>query len=81
MTAAALVTAAKLSPGLDVLVIGAAGGVGSFVVQLAGARVIATGRAGDEPYLVGLGASLVLDHPQADIPEKVVALTEAEPTW
>ncbi|MGW2161422.1 NADP-dependent oxidoreductase [Nonomuraea sp. NPDC001699] len=79
MTASALVTAAKLSPGMNVLLVGAAGGVGSFLVQLArlaGARVIATGRAEDEHYLAGLGAAVVLDYARADLAKKVVALTE-----
>lgn len=46
-----------------VLVTGAPGGVGSYVVQLAaarGAHVIATGGQEDEEYLTGLGASEVL---------------------
>ncbi|GAA3507531.1 NADPH:quinone reductase-like Zn-dependent oxidoreductase [Streptosporangium album] len=77
MTAAALVAAADLSPGMDVLVVGAAGGVGSFVVQLAkqaGARVIATGRAEDGPFLDGLGADLTVDYTKDDIAPQVLAL-------
>ncbi|HXJ62215.1 MAG TPA: NADP-dependent oxidoreductase [Actinomycetota bacterium] len=51
--------------GSTVLVIGATGGVGSFAVQLAairGASVIATGLAGDEEFLRGLGASVTVDY-------------------
>ncbi|MGR6912880.1 NADP-dependent oxidoreductase [[Actinomadura] parvosata] len=80
LTAAALVEAAGLSPGLRVLVVGAAGGIGSFVVQLAkhaGAQVIATGRAGDEGYLHTLGADDVLDYARDDIAAQVAKLTDA----
>nr|WP_240973691.1 NADP-dependent oxidoreductase [Nonomuraea sp. FMUSA5-5] len=81
LTAAALIEAAGLSPGLRVLVVGAAGGIGSFVVQLAkhaGARVIATGRAGDEGFLHTLGADDVLDYTRDDVAAQVAKLTEAD---
>ncbi|WP_405578364.1 zinc-binding dehydrogenase [Streptomyces sp. NBC_01092] len=51
--------------GRTVLVHGGAGGVGSFVVQLAaalGARVIATASAGDADFVRGLGAEQVVDY-------------------
>jgi NADPH:quinone reductase-like Zn-dependent oxidoreductase len=47
-----------------VLIYGAAGGVGSIAVQLAGelgARVIGTGRAADRDVVLGLGAQAFLD--------------------
>ena len=49
----------------SILIHGAAGGVGTFAVQLArwkGAWVIATGRANDVQYLHGLGANVVIDY-------------------
>jgi NADPH:quinone reductase len=61
--------ALELSEGATVLVIGAAGGVGSFFVQLAaaaGATVIAPGLPEDHEYLRGLGAAEVIDR-NADV--------------
>lgn len=54
-----------LEPGQSVLIHGAAGGVGTFAVQLArwrGARVIATASAENHDYLRGLGAHETLDY-------------------
>jgi NADPH:quinone reductase-like Zn-dependent oxidoreductase len=54
-----------LQQGQTVLITGAAGGVGSFAVQLAkwkGARVIATGRAANEAYVKALGADVYIDY-------------------
>jgi NADPH:quinone reductase-like Zn-dependent oxidoreductase len=64
---AALVSVDAIDPsdGDVVLVVGATGGVGSYVVQLAGSRgasVIATGLPPDEPWLRELGASEVVDY-------------------
>jgi NADPH:quinone reductase-like Zn-dependent oxidoreductase len=59
----ALVDHADLKPGERVLVTGGAGGVGSYVVQLAaslGAAVTATGRAAQRDFVLGLGASMFL---------------------
>jgi NADPH:quinone reductase-like Zn-dependent oxidoreductase len=53
-----------VSTGQTIAIVGAAGGVGSFAVQLAasvGARVIAATRAGNEDFVRGLGASEVVD--------------------
>jgi NADPH:quinone reductase-like Zn-dependent oxidoreductase len=64
---------AQLKTGQTVLIHGAAGGVGSFAVQLAralGARVIGTGRAADRETALGLGADAFVDL-QADRLEKV----------
>ncbi len=55
---------ARLGIGQTILVHGAAGGVGSIVVQLAhevGARVIGTGRARDRDRVLALGAQIFLD--------------------
>ncbi len=56
---------ARLQRGEWVLVHGAAGGVGQFVVQLAkqhGAHVIATASAANKPFLQALGADAVIDY-------------------
>jgi NADPH:quinone reductase-like Zn-dependent oxidoreductase len=55
----ALVDHAAVKPGERVLVTGGAGGVGSYVVQLAaslGGSVTATGRAAQREFVLGLGA-------------------------
>ncbi|MBP1822153.1 NADP-dependent oxidoreductase [Mycobacterium sp. OAE908] len=55
---------AGLTAGQTVLVHGAAGGVGSIVVQLAlevGAHVIGTGRSEDRDVVLGLGAQAFVD--------------------
>jgi NADPH:quinone reductase-like Zn-dependent oxidoreductase len=59
----ALVDHAALKPGERVLVTGGAGGVGSYVVQLAaalGGAVTATGRAAQRDFVLGLGAGAFL---------------------
>lgn len=56
---------AKLGRGETLLIHGGAGGVGAMAVQLAhraGARVIATARAGNLAYVRDLGADQVLDY-------------------
>jgi NADPH:quinone reductase-like Zn-dependent oxidoreductase len=61
----ALFEHANLSKGQTILIHGAAGGVGVFVVQFAhwaGARVIATGSAANHDLLRELGASEVIDY-------------------
>jgi len=61
----AIVDAARISQGQSVLIHGAAGGVGSFAVQIAkwkGARLIATASRTDIPYLKELGADEVIDY-------------------
>jgi NADPH:quinone reductase-like Zn-dependent oxidoreductase len=61
----ALFDAADLSAGQSVLIHGAAGGVGSFAVQLAkwkGARVIGTASKGNHEYLQSLGADQTIDY-------------------
>jgi NADPH:quinone reductase-like Zn-dependent oxidoreductase len=61
----ALVETAGLAPGQKVLIHGAAGGVGSYAVQLAkwrGAHVIATASEYNHDYLLELGADEVVDY-------------------
>jgi NADPH:quinone reductase-like Zn-dependent oxidoreductase len=63
LTALTTVDALELSAGQTVLVVGATGGVGSIVVQLAkaaGATVVASGLPEDEEFLRGLGVDEVL---------------------
>ena len=63
LTALATVDALELSGGQTVLVVGATGGVGSIVVQLAkaaGGTVVAPALAEDEEFLRGLGVDEVL---------------------
>jgi NADPH2:quinone reductase len=82
LTAMQLVDALEPKEGMSVLVVGATGGVGSFVVQLAaaaGLRVIATGRPEDAERLRDLGAAEVVDHtagPLADRVHQVDALID-----
>jgi NADPH:quinone reductase-like Zn-dependent oxidoreductase len=65
LTAWGAVEAANLQPGQRVLVHGAAGGVGLYVVQLAlwkGANVIGTASTNNLDFVRALGAELVLDY-------------------
>jgi NADPH:quinone reductase-like Zn-dependent oxidoreductase len=60
---AGLVTAAQVAPGMRVLVHAAAGGVGTFAVQIArhrGAHVIGTCSARNADFVRGLGAAQVI---------------------
>ena len=64
-TALQAVEDAKIEPGQHVLVHGAAGGVGAFVVQLAclnGAHVIGTSSARNADFVRSLGAEQVIDY-------------------
>lgn len=65
ITALDLVHAAKLAKNQTVLVVGAAGGVGSYLVQLAalaGGHVIATARPDDTDRMIRLGAAEVVNY-------------------
>jgi len=78
LTAIAALDALDLSAGDAVLVLGAAGGVGSFFVQLAaaaGATVIAPGLPADVDYLRGFGADDVPDR-DAELPTGVDAVLD-----
>ena len=61
-------THGHLEKGQTILVLGGAGAVGAYAVQLAsqaGASVIATARGDDESYLKSIGASRVIDYREA----------------
>ena len=61
----ALFEAAQLKPGQSVLIHGAAGGVGSFAVQLAkwkGAHVIGTASGRNQDFIRGLGADGAINY-------------------
>jgi NADPH:quinone reductase-like Zn-dependent oxidoreductase len=65
-----LVDTADVQPGDRVLILAAAGGVGSLAVQIAkqrGAHVIGTARAADHAYLAELGADEAIDYTTTDV--------------
>jgi NADPH:quinone reductase len=69
MTALTAMDIVQPLEGETVLVVRAAGGVGSFVVQMCaarGAHVIAVARAANADYLRGLGATQVIDYERTD---------------
>ena len=72
----ALLITQALGPldGKTVLVVGAAGGVGSFITQLlaqAGARVVAVAPADQAPRLTGYGAAETIDRTAGPVPDAV----------
>lgn len=72
-----LVEAARADAGQAVLVVGATGGVGQSVVQLAsrtGAKVIATARDDMAGTMRRLGADETVDHSQGDLNAQVLAV-------
>ena len=76
----AVVRRLAVRPGETVLVLGGAGGVGSFAVQFAkaaGAYVIATASAENLPVLKELGADLALDY-RGPWAEEVLKATEGQ---
>ncbi|MEU8901577.1 NADP-dependent oxidoreductase [Nocardia sp. NPDC048505] len=76
ITAQDLVDAAKLEPDQTVLIVGATGGVGVFLVQLAnlaGAHVIATARGDAADQMNRLGAAETVDYTQGSVAQQVAA--------
>jgi NADPH:quinone reductase-like Zn-dependent oxidoreductase len=66
----------KVQKGETLLITGAAGGTGTFAVQLAahlGAHVIVTASSRNHPYLQKLGASELIDYAQTDFANAVHA--------
>ena len=77
LTAISLLRAVALQAGSTVLVIGATGGIGMFIVQLAardGAAVLATAGPEDTEYVRGLGAAEALDYRAGDVVEETLRL-------
>lgn len=75
----AIVRRLKVTVGETVLILGGAGGVGSFAVQLAkaaGARVIATAGPANQDMLKQLGADVAVDYTKRDPVE--AALTDTD---
>ncbi|WP_433728658.1 NADP-dependent oxidoreductase [Nocardia sp. CA-129566] len=76
VTAQDIVDATKIEPDQTVLIIGATGGVGSFLVQLAnmaGAHVIATARGAAADQMTRLGAAETVDYTRGPIAEQIAA--------
>jgi NADPH:quinone reductase-like Zn-dependent oxidoreductase len=72
-----MVVMADVKPGERVLIIGAAGGVGSTAVQAAraaGAHVIAVASSHHEKYLAALGAQEIIDYDKENVAEKAKAV-------
>ncbi len=77
LTALEGVEATGLGEGQTLLIVGATGGVGSYVVQLAALkdiRVIAVGRGANEDLARELGAAEFVDYTAGDVTEQVLAL-------
>jgi NADPH2:quinone reductase len=77
-------TAGRLAPGESVVVIGAAGGTGSLLVQLAKAfgagRVIATASSEDKRALaLGLGADAAISGDASGLTERILEANGGEP--
>ncbi|MFE9321392.1 NADP-dependent oxidoreductase [Nocardia sp. NPDC052278] len=76
ITAQDIVDATKIEPDQTVLIVGATGGVGSFLVQLAniaGAHVIATARGSVADQMTRLGAAETIDYTRGPVAEQVAA--------
>lgn len=77
ITAKTLLRAIEPSAGQSLLVVGATGGVGMFVVQLAvaaGCEVLATATPAETDYVLGLGAVHALDYTSGDTASLALAL-------
>jgi len=77
LTAISLMRAAHVRAGSSALVIGATGGIGMFVVQLAardGATVLATAAPEDSQYVRDLGATEILDYKSSDVVEQTLQM-------
>ena len=78
----ALMDRAALQAGETVLVLGAAGGVGSAAVQIAkaaGARVIAAASSADKcAFCTALGADATIDYSKDNLREQLKALTDGK---
>jgi NADPH:quinone reductase len=76
-TALAAVDALEATPGQTIAVVGAAGGVGGFAVQLAalrGLKVVAVTRPEHAAFVRDLGASDLVDYTRGDVTEQLRSL-------
>ncbi|MFI9401978.1 NADP-dependent oxidoreductase [Nocardia sp. NPDC052316] len=76
LTAQDMVDGTEIEPGQTALIVGATGGVGSFLVQLAnmaGANVIATARGDVADQMTRLGAAETVDYTAGSVREQVGA--------
>ncbi|MGW7577697.1 NADP-dependent oxidoreductase [Streptomyces sp. NPDC054765] len=76
MTAYNLVEETRVTEGTRVLIVGATGGVGTFITQLAagrGAEVIATARPAKAELMRTLGAAETVDHTAGPLADQVLA--------
>jgi NADPH:quinone reductase len=74
LTAMTILRSLELRDGQSLLIIGATGGIGLFLTQLArlrGAHVIATARPEDRDYARSLGAAEVVDYTAGDVVSQV----------
>jgi NADPH:quinone reductase-like Zn-dependent oxidoreductase len=74
MTAVGVLEAIGLRAGQSILIVGAAGGVGVFAVQLAaaqGAQVLATARPDADRWIRQLGATQTVDYTSGDVARQV----------
>jgi NADPH2:quinone reductase len=76
-TASDVLSRLALSPGARLLVLGASGGVGLFLLQLAAAGIetIAVGRRAMHEQMLGLGATWCIDYAREDVGRRAVSLT------
>jgi NADPH2:quinone reductase len=76
LTAMTILRALDLREGQRLLVVGATGGIGLFLTQLArsrGAQVVATARAEDREYIRAIGADEAVDYVVGDVSTQVRA--------
>jgi NADPH:quinone reductase len=70
LTAKRMLRQADVAAGQTVLIVGATGGVGMYLIQLAkraGAHVLATGKPGDQDFVRQLGADEMIDYAAGDV--------------
>jgi NADPH2:quinone reductase len=76
-TAQVVLSRLALKPGSRLLVLGASGGVGLFLLQLAAAQgivVVAVGRRAMHGQMLGLGAACCIDYTSEDVGQRAISL-------